>query len=112
MKLDKQDLYQYIIDFIDVVIESADLMRWLVYLEALPDNLRSQQLVKMKRQMLSNNESAQIIGIVESINKPKVLHAINAVINDVHETGMKTRQYIRKHDSLNFKTLISLMAPG
>ena len=102
--------YQNIIDFIDAAIDSDDLMRWLAYMEKLPDNLRWQQFVKMKHQMLSNNEPSQILYILELISNPQILSAINAVINDVYESGMRTKKYIKKHDNTNFKILISLIA--
>lgn len=102
--------YQNIIDFIDAAINSDELMNWLINLEVLPDNLRSDHLYQMKAKMVSNKEPEKIIDIVESINKREILSAINLVIKDVYDSGMKANKYLKKNNNENFNILISLMA--
>ena len=73
MKLFTESPYQNVIDFIDVAVDSDELMNWLSNLETLPDNLRSDHLARMKAKMLSNKESDKVIDIVESINNREIL---------------------------------------
>ena len=68
MKIFKERPYQNVIEFIDVAVDSDELMNWLSNLETLPDNLRSDLLARIKAKMLSNKESDKIIDIVESIS--------------------------------------------
>ncbi len=109
MKMFKDKPYRNIIEFIDAAAGSDELMSWLRNLETLPDNLRSDHLARMKTKMTSNKEPEKIIDIVESINKPKVLSAINLVIKDVYDSGMKADKYLKRNSNKNFNILISLM---
>jgi hypothetical protein len=63
----------------------------------------------MKTKMLSNKEPDKIINILESINKREILSAINLVIKDVYDSGMKTKKYLKTNNNENFNVLISLM---
>ena len=110
MKTFTEKPYQNVIDFIDVAIDSGESMNWLSNLEKLPDNLRSDHLARMKTKMLSNNEPSNIIDIVESINNREILYAINLVIKDVYNSGMKANKYLKTNNNKNFNVLISLMA--
>ena len=87
--------YQNIIDFIDVATDSDELMNWLNNLEKLPDNLRNDHLAQMKDKMLSNKESDKVIDIMESIKYREILSAINMVIKEVYDSGMKTKKYLK-----------------
>ena len=111
MQIFTESPYMNVIEFIDVAVNSDELMKWLSNLETLPDNLRSDHLARMKSKMLSNKESEKIIDIVESINNREILSAVNLVIKDVHSSGMKTKKYLKKNNNENFNVLISLMAP-
>ena len=102
--------YHNVIEFIDVAVDSDELMNWLSNLETLPDNLRSDHLSRMKAKMLSNKEPEKIIEIVESINNREILSAANLVIKDVYKSGMKTKKYLNKNNNENFNMLVSLMA--
>ena len=102
--------YQNVIDFIDAAVESGELMKWLINLEALPENLRSDHLARMKAQMESNNEPDKIIGVVEILNKPEILAAVNLVIKDVYNSGMKIKKYLKANSNENFDFLLSLVA--
>ena len=110
MKYFTKEPYQNIIDFIDTAIDSDELMNWLINLEVLPDNLRSDHLYQMRDKMVRNKEPQQIIDIVESINKREILSAINMVIKDVYDSGMKTKKYLKTNNNENFNILTSLMA--
>ena len=110
MKIFTESPYRNVIDFIDVAVDSEELMNWLSNLEYLPDNLRSDNLARMKTKMLSNKEPDKIIDIVESINNREILSAINLVIKDVYDSGMKTKKYLNFNNNENFNILISLMA--
>lgn len=110
MKIFTEKPYQNLIEFIDVAVDSDEIMKWLINIEKLPDNLRSDHLARMKVKMLSNKEPDKIIDIVESINKREILSAINLVIKDVNDSGMKTKKYLKINNNENFNVLISLMA--
>ena len=109
MKYLTKEPYQNIIDFIDMAIDSDELMNWLINLELLPDNLRSDHLYQMRDKMVSNKEPQKIFDIVESINKREILSAINLVIKDVYDSGMKAKKYLKTNNNENFNILISLM---
>ena len=99
-----------IIDFIDAAIDSDELRQWLINLEKLPDNLRGQHLAEMKKQMMDNLEPDQILDIVEALNSSPILNAVNSVIRDVFDSGLKTDKYLNKQDNSNFNTLLTLIA--
>ena len=94
MKIFNSKKYRNVIDFIDAAVDSRELMSWLIKLEGLPDNLRSDHLAQMKARMLENKEPDRIIDILELINKREILSAVNLVIKDVHDSGMKTQIYL------------------
>lgn len=102
--------YHDIIEFIDAAIDSGELMQWLSNLEKLPDNLRENHMAEMKKHMVSNNEPRKIIGIMEAINNPQILQAVNSVIKEVNSSGMKAKSYLGSRDNPNFSVLISLLA--
>ena len=110
MEIFTESPYKNVIEFIDVAVNSDELMKWLSNLETLPDNLRSDHLARMKSKMLSNKESEKIIDIVESINNREILSAANLVIKDVYSSGMKTKKYLKKNNNEKFNVLVSLMA--
>jgi hypothetical protein len=109
VKIFNENPYQNVIDFIDAAVDSNELMNWLSNLEKLPDNLRSDHLARMKAKMLSNNEPDKVIDILESINKREIICAINLVIKDVYDSGMKANKYLKSNNK-NFNVLISLLA--
>ena len=102
--------YQNIIDFIDAAVDSDELMRWLSNLEKLPDNLRSDHLARMKTKMISNKEPDNIIDIMESINNREILSAVNLVIKDVFNSGIKANKYLKTSNNEHFNVLTNLMA--
>jgi hypothetical protein len=110
MKTTDKEPYQNIIDFIDTAIDSDELMKWLINLEKLPDNLRSDHLAQMKTRMVNNNEPDKIIDIVETVNKREILSAINRVIKDVYDSGLKTKKYLKNNNNADFNVLITLIA--
>ena len=85
-------------------------MNWLIKLEGLPDNLRSIHLAEMKDRMLSNREPEKIINIMESISDQEILSAINLVVKEVHDSGMKAQKYLKTMDNENFIVLTGLLA--
>ena len=99
-----------IVDFIDSAIDSDKLMNWLTYLEKLPENLRCQQLAFIKHRMIRNNEEDRVLDIMDSIATPEILHAINAVIKDVFDSGMRTRRFLKRNDNTNFNILMRLIS--
>ena len=110
MKILNKDPYQNIIDFIDAVVDSKELMNWLVDLENLPDNLRNDHLARMKRQMEKNREPDKFIDIVNSISNREVLSAVNLVVKDVYDSGIRTKGYLNNYSNENFNVLISFLA--
>jgi len=109
MEKNTKNSYQNIIGFIAVAAGSDEFMNWLSNLEKLPDNLRNDHLARMKAKMLSNKEPDKIIDIVESLNKKEILSAVNLVIKDVYDSGMKANKYLKTKNNENFNVLISLM---
>ncbi|MDC7233025.1 MAG: hypothetical protein PQJ58_07320 [Spirochaetales bacterium] len=109
MKILNKNPYQNVIDFIDAAVDSDDMMNWLIDLEKLPNNLRSDHLGRMKRQMTENREPEKVIDIVRSINNPEILSAVNLVIKDVYQAGFRTKKYLKKCSNENFNVLISLL---
>lgn len=109
MKIFNEKKYLNVIDFIDAAADSEELMDWLINLEELPDNLRNNHLAQMKAKMLDNKEPDKIIDIVESINKREILSAINLVIKEVYDSGMKTKKYLKSNNAENFNVLINLL---
>ena len=109
LKIAYEKKYWNVIDFIDVAVDSEELMNWLINLEELPDNLRNDHLAQMRVKMIENKEPEEIIDIVESINKREILSAINLVIQDVYNSGMKTKKYLKNNSTENFKVLINLI---
>ena len=85
-------------------------MTWLEDLENLPDNLRTDHLARMRRQMEENKEPDKILDIVKSINNRQVLTAVNLVVKDVFDSGIRTKKYLKKYSNENFNVLISLLA--
>jgi len=110
MKILNKNPYQNIIDFIDITIESNDLKNWLGNLENLPENLRKDHLSKMKRRMVENGESDKLIDIIHSIHNREILSAVNLVVNDVYNSGKKTKRYLKKYSNENFNILVSLLS--
>jgi hypothetical protein len=110
MKLLNKNPYQNVVDFIDVAMDSDELINWLIDLEKLPDNLRNENLARMQRQMIKNREPEKIIDIVKSISNRYILSAVNLVIQDVYNSGIRTKIYLQKHSNENFNVLISLLA--
>ena len=110
LKILNEKKYWNVIDFIDVAVDSDELMNWLINLEELPDNLRKDHLAQMRGKMIENNEPDEIIEIVESINNRDILSAINLVIQDVYSSGMKTKKYLKNNSTENFNVLINLIA--
>ena len=110
MKLLNKNPYQNVIDFIDAVVDSEELMHWLGDLEILPDNLRNDHLTRMRRQMTQNREPEKMIDIVRSINNREILSAVNLVVKDVYNSGLRTRKFLKKQDTANFNVLITLLA--
>ncbi len=110
MKLFNKDPYQNVIDFIDAAIDSKEMMHWLTGLETLPDNLRSDHLAKMRKEMQENGEPEKMIDIVGSINNREILSAVNLVVNDVYEAGIRTKRYLKKNSNEHYNLLISLLA--
>jgi len=110
MKIPNSSPYQNVVDFIDAAIDSDELMNWLEDLENLPDNLRTDHLARMRRQMEENKEPEKILDIVKSINNRQVLTAVNLVVKDVYDSGIRTKKYLKKYSNENFNVLISLLA--
>ena len=110
MKNFTEKSYQNVIDFIDASVDSGELMDWLVNLERLPDNLRANHLAQMKTKMLSNKEPDKIIDVMDSINDRDILSAINLVVKDIHDSGMRTKKYLQFNNNENFNILVSLLA--
>ncbi|MFC1524179.1 hypothetical protein ACFL6N_05240 [Thermodesulfobacteriota bacterium] len=110
MNIFRKDPYQPIVNFIDAAIESKELIAWLIFLEEAPENLRWQHLANIKSQMIQNNEDGEIIYIVELLDNKEILFAMNAVINDVNESGMRAKKLLKSGDNSNFNLLISLIA--
>lgn len=110
MKIENKDPYQNIIDFIDVAIDSNEMMNWLTEIESLPDNLRNDHLARMRRQMEKNREPEKLIDIVISINNREILSAVNLVVKNVYDSGIRTKSYLKKNSNENFNILISLLA--
>ena len=110
MKILNEKKYWNVVDFIDAAVGSEELMNWLINLEELPDNLRSDHLAKMRVKMIENKEPDEIIDIVESINKREILSAVNLVIQDVYNSGMKTKKFLINGSTENFNVLINLIA--
>ncbi len=110
MKLVNKDHYQNVIDFIDVVVDSEELVNWLTDLETLPDNLRHDHLARMRRQMERNREPEKLMDIVKSIDNREILSAVNLVVKDVYDSGIRTKRYLKKNSNENFNVLISLLA--
>ena len=57
-------------------------------------------------QIYINKESDNIIGIVETLNKRELLSAVNLVIRDVYNSGMKAKKYLNTNSNENFNALI------
>ena len=110
MKILDETSYSNLIEFIDAACGSEKLMKWLINLEGLPDNLRSNHLDEMKARMLSNREPEKIIDIMESLNNQEILSAVNLVIKDVNDSGMKTQKYLKTMNHENFYVLTGLLA--
>jgi hypothetical protein len=110
VKLFTKDPYPYIIDFIDAVVDSEEISLWLAALESEPDNMRIIRLAEIKNRMEYNNAPEQHIEIIELMNNKNLLQAMNNVIKDVHLSGLKTKNHIKKKDDTNYNILISLIA--
>ena len=81
MKLFNKDPYQNVIDFIDARhrFKGDDALAHRPW-ENLPDNLRSDHLAKMRKEMQENGEPEKMIDIVRSINNREILSAVNLVV--------------------------------
>jgi len=110
MKILNKNPYQNVIDFIDVAVDSDEMMNWLIDLEKLPNNLRNDHLNRMSRKMTESREPEKIIDIVKSINNHRILSAVNLVIQDVYNSRIRTKKYLKKCSNDNFNILISLLA--
>lgn len=51
-----------------------------------------------------------VIDIVESINNQEILSAKNLVIEEVYDSGMKTKKYLKSNNNENFNVLMILLA--
>ena len=60
--------------------------------------------------MINNNEQEKIVSIVELLNNNEILLAMNAVIKEVSDSGMRTKKFIERQDNTNYNFLISLIA--
>lgn len=107
MRILNKDPYENVVDFIDAAVDSREMMNWLAELEKLPDNLRKDHLHRMRRQMEENREPEKIIDIVISINNKEILSAVNLVVKDVYDSGIRTKRYLKNNE--NFNVLISLL---
>ena len=105
-----RDPYAHIIDFIDAAVESRDIHTWLFTLENEPDHMRAIRLAEIKHNMEYNQAPKQHIEIIELMNNQPVLQAMNSVIRDVHQSGLNTKKFIKKHDDSKYNLLISLIA--
>ena len=91
-KFSSKDPYQSVVNFLYAVIDSDELTSWLKNLESESDNMRLIHLAEIKSRMKSNNEPKDIIEIVELLNNPRILNAINTVIQDMRSTGMNFKK--------------------
>ena len=110
IKLFTKNPYPHIIDFIDAAVESEEISSWLVALESEPDNMRIIRLAEIKNKMEYNNAPEQHVEIIDLMNNLNILQAMNNVIKDVYQSGLKTRKFIKKKDNTNYNILASLIA--
>ena len=72
--------------------------------------MRIVHLAEIKHRMTRNNEPEQHIEIIGLMTNRDILHAMNNVIRDVYDSGLKTKKFIKKNDNTNYNVLISLIA--
>ena len=104
-----ENKYHNLIDFIDAAVDSNELMNWLINLEKLADNLRNDHLAQMKTRMSENDEPDKIIDIVESLNRREILSAVNLVVKEVYDSGMRTNKFLNTGNAENFNVLVNLI---
>ena len=110
IKLFTKNPYQHVINFIDAAVYSEELSSWLESLERESDNMRIVHLAEIKHQMTHNNEPKQHLEIIELMSNKEILVAMNRVIREVNESGLKAKKFIKKKDNTNYSILISLIA--
>ncbi len=110
IKIFTEDPYSHIIDFIDAAVDSEEISAWLVALESDPDNMRIIRLAEIKNKMEYNNAPEQHVEIIDLMYNFNILQAMNTVIKDVYQSGLKTRKFIKKKDDTKYNMLISLIA--
>ena len=108
----RRNRHQYIIDFINAVIESPQLQSWLFGLGSYPKNIRYQQLSIMKLEMEAKNEPIEFINIVGLLNKDLIFHAIVKVVKDVVSDGVSASKSINRNKKTrdSFYTLVALIS--
>ncbi len=108
-KLFTQDPYTHIIDFIDAAVDSREISAWLAALENEPDNMRRIRLAEIKNKMEYSQAPEQHVEIIELMNNFKILQAMNSVIQDVQQSSLQTKKFLKKKDTAKYDMLISLI---
>jgi hypothetical protein len=70
---------QYIL-FLRVLEEDEEMMRWFISLKSMPLNVRDSVLSKMVLDMRANDESANLIVVVESLKRAQIYNAISKTV--------------------------------
>ncbi|MCP3953557.1 MAG: hypothetical protein GY697_15270 [Desulfobacterales bacterium] len=110
LKLFTQDPYAHIIDFIDAAVDSREISTWLATLENEPENMRRIRLAEIQNNMEYNQAPEQHVEIIELMNNFEILQAMNSVIQDVQQSSLQTKNYLKKKDNAKYNTLVSLIA--
>jgi predicted Abi (CAAX) family protease len=104
------DIYAHIVDFIDASVESAEIATWLAALEEEPEHMRMIRLAEIKTRMEYDRAPQQHVEIIDLLNDPGILQAMNKVVGDVRKSGMLAKKFIKTKDPASFNVLISLIS--
>ena len=110
MNLFAKDPYAPIIDFIDAAVDSPEISAWLVALAGEPDHMRRIRLAEIKHAMEYGQAPEEHVEIVELMNNAAILQAMNSVIAEVRQSGLRAAKFIRKGNDTQYNLLISLVA--
>ena len=109
-KLFAKDPHAHIIDFIDAAVDTREIIDWLEALAQEPDHMRTIRLAEIKHKMEFSQAPEQHIEIIELLNSADILEAMNDVIKDVQQSGLKTNRFVKRKDATKYNILISLIA--
>jgi hypothetical protein len=60
--------------------------------------------------MIGNSEKEERINIIRLLRNSEILHAMNAAVKDVYDSGLRPKKFLKTKQNTNYDLLISLIA--